>query len=134
MNTIHLTQNDYERLSELLRSRRFTRFWSDTDAFLEGELARARIVGQESLPQDIITMHSHVCFTDADSSEKHEYWLVFPDQADTATGKVSVLSPVGSALIGYRVGDTFSVKTGPRTRKLRVEAVIQKLSQAESHD
>lgn len=130
MNTIHLTHIDHQKITALLKERRLTRAWSKTDAFLEAELSRAQIVAPKEIPADVVTMNSHVRFVDTATGEYLTYWLVFPEHADASEGKISILSPVGSALIGYRVGDTFAVETGPRTRTLRVEEVTH---QPEAH-
>lgn len=130
MTTIHITHTDHKRLSDLLKERRLRREAEKTDEFLSAELARAELVNDEAIAPDVVTMHSKVRFVDADDGESRTYWLVLPEEADVPDGKLSVLSPIGSALIGYRAGDTFTVTAGPRTRTLRVDAVLH---QPEAH-
>ena len=98
--TLYLTQDDLERLSELLDAQggRF--------AQLEGELARAVVVPREEIPRDVVTMNSRVVFENETTGERREITLVYPREADIAAGRISVLVPVGTALLGLRVGQS----------------------------
>jgi hypothetical protein len=69
------------------------------------ELARAQIVAGGELPADVITMNTRVLLR-VDGAEE-EVSLVFPNEADVAQNRISVLSPIGTAILGYRTGDTF---------------------------
>lgn len=68
------------------------------------ELDRAIVVEMEQVPDDVVTMHTRCTYIDRRSGMQREIELVYPDEADPATGKISVLTPVGSALIGLQVG------------------------------
>ncbi len=72
---------------------------------LLNELDRAHVVTQTKLPQDAVRPGSLVSFTTTDGFDR-TYELVFPGEADISSGKVSVLTPVGAALIGLREGQT----------------------------
>lgn len=103
--TIYLTQDDLDRLFSLLETRaraegreRFRR--------LEEELTRAVVVPREEIPKDIVTMNSRVLFEDETTGEQREVTLVYPWDADIAAGKISILVPVGTALLGLRVGQS----------------------------
>lgn len=72
---------------------------------LINELDRARVVAQSKLPQDAVRLGSIVSFTTTDGFNR-TYQLVFPGEADITAGKVSVLTPIGAALIGLREGQT----------------------------
>src|SRR5687767_9364232 len=72
---------------------------------LEHELERAEVVDQIDVPADVITMNSTALLTDLETGEKHEYTLVYPSGANADEGRISILAPVGTAMIGYRVGD-----------------------------
>lgn len=78
-------------------------------AFLLGELERARIVAR--LPADVVTIGSWVTYTDRASGESRTVQLVYPDRADIAAGRVSVLTPVGAALLGLSVGQAMGWRT-----------------------
>jgi regulator of nucleoside diphosphate kinase len=73
---------------------------------LAEELSRATVVPLERMPRNVVRMHSRVTYLDERSGERREVELVFPDEADLASGKVSVLAPVGSALLGLQAGQS----------------------------
>lgn len=72
---------------------------------LENELKRARIVRPEEVPSDVITMNTRAEFLDLESGERMEFTLVLSADADINDGKISVLAPLGTAMLGYRVDD-----------------------------
>ncbi len=98
-NSLLITDQDYERLSLLVHHHE-----SETSALLDEELGRATIVPQRDIPRDVVTMNSVVRFEDESSGKENEITLVYPKDADVTKGKVSVLAPVGMALIGLRLG------------------------------
>ena len=88
---------------------------------LAEELSRATVLPEERMPEDIVRMHSRVTYVDETSGEHREVELVYPDEVDLPKGRVSVLSPVGSALLGLRVGQTIDWPfPDGRPRRLRV--------------
>ena len=91
---------------------------------LEKELNRGKIVEPKDIPKDVITMNSMVHFKDLDSGEEMTYTLVFPDMADISNNKISILAPIGTALIGYRVGDIIKLEVPAGLRKLKVEEIL----------
>lgn len=115
---------DVERIESLLEQPAFLA--SDTRA-LQEELARAEVVEPEQLPGDIISMNSvaRVRVEDAEAgSHEYELTLVYPRDADPDAHKVSILAPVGSALLGLRVGDAIDwPMPGDRIARLHVLAV-----------
>jgi regulator of nucleoside diphosphate kinase len=117
---ITLSRFDFERLERLLEKvgRR-----PDLDALRE-ELERAEIVAPAQVPPTLVTMNSVVRFVDDESRRESEVALVFPARADTEKNRISVLAPVGSALLGLSVGDSIDwpLPNG-RTRRLRVVGV-----------
>jgi regulator of nucleoside diphosphate kinase len=76
------------------------------DAHLASELARADIVAARDVPPDVVTMNSRVVFEDAATGRTTEVTIVFPQDADVDHGKVSVLAPVGTALLGLAEGES----------------------------
>ncbi len=90
---------------------------------LQNELARANIVTPENLPPDVITMNSSAELLDLDTKERMEFTLVFPRHANVEGGKISVLAPLGTAMLGYRVGDEFEWIVPYGLRRLKVTAV-----------
>jgi len=76
------------------------------------------------MPPDVIAMHSQAILVDEETGEEMELTLVFPDEADPIEGKISVLAPIGTAMLGYRTGDMFEWDTPGGMRKIRVVKVI----------
>lgn len=96
-------KSDYElpvvSSADLLRLRQ----WPLSDE-LADEIDRAIVVPQELVPDDVVTMHTRCTYIDEVTGTQREIELVYPDEADPAHGRISVLTPVGSALLGLRVG------------------------------
>ena len=119
-----VSRRDVERIESLLEQPAFQAL--DTRA-LQEELARAEVVDADQLPADIISMNSvaQVRVEDAEAgSHAYELTLVYPRDADPDTHKISILAPVGSALLGLRVGDAIDwPMPGGRTARLHVLTV-----------
>jgi regulator of nucleoside diphosphate kinase len=122
---IYVTAQDVERLRKLLEG---VRLWSSRDRehleALEAELDRAHVVPSQEIPGDVVTMNSAVLVKDLDSGKEIALTLVFPSDTGLELGKISILAPVGTALLGYRVGDTIEWKVPGRVRRLRVERML----------
>ena len=88
------------------------------------ELARARIAGPARLPADVVTIGSTVTYRDETSGRDQTITLVWPEDADIAAGRASVLTPIGVALLGLRTGARFEWETRKgELRELTVPAV-----------
>jgi regulator of nucleoside diphosphate kinase len=133
--TIYITELDYNRLSGLIDRTR-ERNVADREYLnkLEAELDRAEIVGQKDIPADVITMRSKVRLKDLVSGESNTYSVVFPTEANFAEGKISVLAPIGTAILGYRQGDTIEWPVPSGLRKLKVEEVLYQPESAGDHE
>lgn len=90
---------------------------------LEGELARASVVPADELPADVIAMHSTATFEDLATGEEESYTLVYPREADVARDRISVFAPIGTALLGYRVGDVVQWNVPAGNRQLKITGV-----------
>jgi len=90
---------------------------------LENELKRAIILAPDAIPADVITMNTRAELIDLDSNERMEFTLVLPSDADINAGKISVLAPLGTAMLGYRVGDEFEWSVPYGMRRLKVSKV-----------
>ncbi|MBT1070987.1 nucleoside diphosphate kinase regulator [Pelotalea chapellei] len=122
---IFITDFDLERLEYLIedtkrRSSRDGKYLEE----LEQELVKAEVVTPAGIPPDVITMNSRVCLQDMDSGENLVYTLVFPGDADFDSGKISVLAPIGTALIGYRAGDQITWHVPGGIKKLKVKNIL----------
>ena len=89
---------------------------------LEEELSRAEIVPSHLVPEDVVTMDATVSFQLADTSEPFTLTLAYPDEAANHPDHISILAPVGSALLGLRTGDTIRWP-GPGGKQLDVTIV-----------
>lgn len=112
-----MTENDFQKLSALVD-------FADpvTSELLQEELDRASVVSTDQLPADVVTMNSRVEFRDLDSRKSFVMTLVFPEQANIEENKISILAPVGAALIGLKVGQVMSWPV-PRGGKKRLQVV-----------
>ncbi|WP_058835435.1 nucleoside diphosphate kinase regulator [Luteimonas abyssi] len=116
-----ITERDAARLDALLENDT----WRDQPAAkaLQQELLRARVVPAADMPDDVVRMHSQVDSVDADGVRR-TLTLVYPHEADADTHRVSVLAPVGSALLGLSVGQSIDwPRPGGGTLHLEVVAV-----------
>ena len=119
--TIFVTEDDMQRLTDLVESaERISSRDLQHLRMLKEELKQAEIVSSDEIPSDVVTMNSRVRLKDLDSGRESVYALVFPRDADVAQGRISVLAPIGTAIIGYRAGDVivWSVPAGERRFKL----------------
>ncbi|HKS73611.1 MAG TPA: nucleoside diphosphate kinase regulator [Terriglobales bacterium] len=122
---IFITQPDLEQLSQMVDSvRKAVGTEPGTLQMLETELDRAVILSPFVIPPDVVTMHSRVRVRDLSANQDSTYTLVFPRDADFKQGKISVLAPVGTAILGSRVGDVIEWKVPGGIRKLRIEEVL----------
>jgi len=113
------------RLRNLLEDAKATGYRGRDDLKeLEAELNRGTVVAPQEVPGDVITMNSKARLIDLDTGEEMIYTLVFPDDADIDQNKISVLAPIGTAMLGYRVGDTFEWQVPEGLRRLSVEEIL----------
>ena len=124
-HTITVTAADAEKLRQLISEAQRTGYrGSPYLQMLWHELERAEIVDEQDLRPDVITMHSQAELVDANTGEEMVLTLVYPDEADPLEGKISILAPIGTAMLGYREGDEFNWDTPDGNRTLRVTKVI----------
>lgn len=91
---------------------------------LRTELNRAIIISPDEIPPDVVTMNSTVRIRDIRSKEIDTYTLVYPREADIASGKLSVLAPIGTAILGYRKGDLVEWQVPSGLTRFRIEDVV----------
>jgi regulator of nucleoside diphosphate kinase len=119
LNDIVMTEQDYARLRRLVERRRMT----DAVDELDSELERATVVGPHEIPPDTVTMNSSVDLEDLDTGERQVISVVFPGAAAPKRGRVSVLAPLGTALLGYRAGDVIEWPMPGGGRRFRIQRV-----------
>jgi regulator of nucleoside diphosphate kinase len=121
---IYITESDYEKLRRLIAGRRGSGADAKHLSELEDELERAEVLDdKQRVPPDVITMNSEVRLMDVDSGEIKLYKLVFPSQARTENS-LSVLAPIGTAILGYRAGDIIEWRVPKGVRRLKVLDVL----------
>jgi regulator of nucleoside diphosphate kinase len=119
--TIYITQADMTRLQSLIEKLKSSR---DDIKSLRGELDQAKVVAPAEIPPDVITMNSKAQLRDLSDDELMTYTLVFPAKANADDGLISVLAPIGTAMLGHRVGDEFEWNVPGGQVHLRVENVL----------
>lgn len=122
---IWITTYDLERLRSIIESSKTAgyqkKFYLKQ---LDQELEKAKIVNPLDIPGDVITMNSIVRVRDLGSGDERDYTLVFPSDARIEDGKISILSAIGTALIGYKVGDIIEWQVPSGLKRLKIEKVL----------
>lgn len=122
---IYVTQYDYDRLNELLDI--IKKDNSKDQGFivkLRNEINRAKIVSSTKIAGNVVTMNSRVLLQDLNTHHEFSCQVVFPSNADLESGKISVLAPVGTALLGYKVGDIIKWEVPSGVRKLKIKEML----------
>jgi regulator of nucleoside diphosphate kinase len=124
--TIYITEIDRQRLEKLIEiaSQRDDAVNREYLRKLGHELDMAETVAPAEVPADVITMRSKVRLRDLNSGEEMIYTLVFPTEADSGNGKISVLAPIGTAMLGYRVGSVIEWQVPSGLRRIKVEEIL----------
>lgn len=122
---IYITEFDLARLRELvdvgIRFKERDRAYLET---LQSELDRAHVVDPTAIPHDVVTMNSRVRLKDVETGEESTYDLVFPADANIEEHKISILAPIGTAILGYRAGDTVDWEVPAGSKKVRIKEII----------
>jgi regulator of nucleoside diphosphate kinase len=122
---IFITEPDAAKLRGLLASFAAARRDQGHLDDLAIELERAVVVEPRELPSDVVTMDARVQVSDLSTDSRSELVLVLPGRADVGARRVSVLAPIGTALLGYREGDEVEWATPGGLRRLRIDRVVQ---------
>ena len=125
MKSICITSTDMERLESLLD---FVRPTNEIDLAnlerLEEELCRANIVEPEDIPPNVVTINSKVWLREIDSDHEITFILVFPLEANLSEHKISILAPIGSAVIGRQTGDIIKWKSTGGIKRARIRKML----------
>ncbi|MBX0332866.1 nucleoside diphosphate kinase regulator [Pontibacter sp. HSC-14F20] len=122
-NVIYLTEKDYKRLIDLVQQQRKGPGMQANIAKLGEELKRSKRVASEEIPAEVVTMNSSVLLRDLKSGNKMEITLVYPKDADVNARRISILAPVGTAIIGCREGDEVEWPVPSGTINYKIEKV-----------
>ena len=131
---IFITDDNLHRLRRLLESKgklegRDKQYLRD----LRNELDRAVVVSASEIPSYVLTMHSRFQIKDLDSGKVAEYTLVYPGEAEISQGKLSVLAPIGTALLGYQELDTVEWRVPAGLKRFRIERILYQPEASEVH-
>ena len=128
MKNIYISHSDHRIISKLLEDQqRHAGKHSQPTERLRGELERAILVDPAEIPADVVKLHSVVRLRDLDTGEVDEWTLTLPDEADVERRKLSVLAPVGSAIIGFAKGDKIDWETPGGTCHIQIESVEEEI-------
>lgn len=122
---IFITEGDMERLRYVLQSAQssLSKDWQHLEV-LQRELNRADVVPAEDIPADVVIMNSCVLLRNLETGVESTYTLVFPGDANVAHGRISILAPIGTAMIGYRVGDEIVSRSPAGERRFKVKKIL----------
>ncbi|WP_025763895.1 nucleoside diphosphate kinase regulator [Dyadobacter tibetensis] len=115
LNKVILSEDDYRQLKQFA-----TKGSANNEMSLAHEISRAKIVKREELPADVISLNSLVRIKELTTNREMEFTIVMPAQADIKTQKISVLTPMGSALIGLQKGVQVDWKMPAGMRRLEI--------------
>lgn len=125
--SIIVSDSDMDRLSRLARALKHSLFRDQLQLeLLEQTLESAEVRPSERIPRNVIRMNSRIRILDFDAQKKHLYTLVFPENADISRDLISVLAPVGLALLGRRQGGVVEAKVPGGARRLRIDHVLHR--------
>ena len=125
MKQILITKQDFTRIHKSISDAKQNNIIKKEDAEkLLNELHSAKIVESEEIPADVVTMNSVVKIHFQNNKTTTEFKIVYPDQADIKAKKISIFSPVASALIGYRVNDEIDWIVPSGVTKIVIDEII----------
>ena len=125
LSSIRLTTSDRHRLFVLVaRADRAGALDRAHAVELEDELRDAEVVAPSETPPDLITMRTTFRIRDITTGESSLCTLVYPEEADRGQGRISVLEPLGSAVLGKRAGDTIDISLPGASRRVWIDEIL----------
>ena len=121
---IYMTRDDHAKLRLFVTTALYSSTSSAVNKLRE-ELDRAIVVDSDAIPPGVVTLNSMVEFEDLSTGEIEEYIITFPERADIAKKRVSILAPIGTGLIGCREGNVVTWTTPGGVRRLKICRVTQ---------
>lgn len=122
-----LTTSDYKTIHTLIQNLP-THLKGKEVSQLQQEIKSAQIVSDDSITEDIIQLNSKFEVVELSSGKRMNFQLVLPHQADLKQNKISILSPLGVALIGFRKGMTIEWVLPGGLKKLQINHVEKAVS------
>ncbi len=125
MNPLILNRLDYTRIKKSVNDARQSRSINQTEADkLMSELESARIVEPEDMPPNVVTMNTIVKLSFLNNNKQVQFQIVYPEQANYTQNKISIFSPIATALIGYSVGDEIQWIVPAGITNIRIDDII----------
>ncbi len=125
MRKITVNKLDYLRIQKCIRDAKTSGSISEKEAeSLLTELEMANILEPQEIPPDVVTMNSIVRISFLNNNKQTEFQLVYPNQADYKEKKISIFSPIATALIGYKKGDELEWIVPGGLTKIRIEEIV----------
>ncbi|MBK8506864.1 MAG: nucleoside diphosphate kinase regulator [Saprospiraceae bacterium] len=125
MSELIINKLDYARIKKCISDAKQFKSLNNVEAVkLMNELNSAKIVEPEAIPSNVVTMNSIVKLSFLNNNKKIQFQIVYPDQANFKENKISIFSPVATALIGYRVKDEIEWIVPAGLTKIRIDEII----------
>lgn len=125
MSKIIVNRLDYARIKKCINDAKQFNSISKADAIkLLIELDSAKIVEPQAIPSDVVTMNSIVKLSFLNSNKQVQFQIVYPDQANFKEHKISIFSPIATALIGYKVGDEIEWIVPAGITQLKIDEIV----------
>lgn len=135
MNKIILSKLDFTRIHKCINDARRAKTIGANEAdILLKELNSAIVVEPNEIPRDVVTMNSVVKISFLNANKTLQFQIVYPDQANIKENKISIFSPVATALIGYKVSDEIEWIVPSGLTKLRIDEIIYQPEAAGNFD
>ena len=127
MKKVTLTKNDYTRIYKAITDAKNSKTINSNEAEkLLSELSKAEIVPSEKIDKDVVTMNSEVKLFFENTQKEQSFKIVYPQDANLKENKISIFSPIATALIGYKIGDEIEwIVPGGMTRIKIVDLIYQ---------
>ncbi|MBO9151815.1 GreA/GreB family elongation factor [Chitinophaga sp. GCM10012297] len=118
-------KDDFEILQACLQEdERVSTFTPDVVESLLADFRKGKLVSKEEFPSDVVRLNSRVVVQEANRDKEMEITIVMPEEADIKQRKISVMAPVGVALIGFRQGQEVMWPVHGGNKKFRIKEVI----------
>ncbi len=125
LRNIYITEFDLERLKGLVDAGiRFRERDREHLESLQHQLDQAQIVDPAAIPHDVVTMNSTVRLRDEETGQEESYTIAFPSEANMARKTISVLVPIGTAILGCKVGDVVQWSVPGGMKRWRIEEIV----------
>lgn len=127
MKKVTLTKNDYTRIYKAITDAKNSKTINSNEAEkLLSELSKAEILPSEKIDKDVVTMNSEVKLFFENTQKEQSFKIVYPQDANLKENKISIFSPIATALIGYKIGDEIEwIVPGGMTKIKIVDLIYQ---------